>query len=404
MLRSLIAISLLLLTQAPLPAAVPNEPYVFTRVAETRREFTLIDSHIPEMMETGDVYFVARPPGAIQQLWVGNGVPNESVSGTGIIASPLGVGRTNSAGEVVFSGRIPGVGLSTLIFHRAPGEEPEIIYDVRGSASTVFGSFMSEPSLNDAGQVAFVATGQGLPEAIFVGDREGTFPTTALASTGGPLWEGYTEFVRNPILLGDGSVVMRADRGDIHGLYHFTAPGVSETILETGGAFSEIGEFDVGASGDAIISAFEASSGRQVAVLKTNTSTTVLPMEGGIRGYSYVGINDFGQYVLLGYTSPGADVIMVGQETQMERLIGVGDTLFGGTVQVLYAGPSGINNSGQIAFYAVTSNNPFGGIYIATPPARTIPEPATVAVTIALAVALCGAGHLKRRPRLPARP
>jgi hypothetical protein len=203
-------------------ALVPaGTKYTFTRVATTTVELQSLLSQEPQINSDGAALFTGRLPNNVEALLLGNGSTLKTVTSwteaprVGIDGSALGAQQMNDGGDVVFRGG-PG-GSEEHIYLWRDGAALVSLYGSIGPSGTTF-RFSFEPSINNRGDVAFVGSGQSLPSAVFVGDRNGRFPTTALASTGGALWEGFTYF-NQPHLTSDGAVILAAYKGDEHGVY-----------------------------------------------------------------------------------------------------------------------------------------------------------------------------------------
>ncbi len=388
------------LSCATLPnVAFASVEYNFTQVASTSGELEQIFSQFPEMTEDGQVFFEADLPGDVQALLLGSGGPLSIVTSftgaplTGISGNTNGKQQTNALGEVVFRGT-PAFG-SEQIYHWTAGGGLNAIYFSTGPAATSF-QFNFEPSINNQGDIVFNASGQGLPEAIFVGDRDGTSPAIALAATGGPLFEGFSRFIQ-PHIADDGTVFVLADKNSVRGIHKLTGPGTSVTIAEIGADFDQWSRFAANQSEVAFLG--ELSTGdRGVFVGDENGLVLVAGDDPQFRITNEPGLNDHGDVVLRGEFNPNTnrlDAIMTGPDQSADRLIMEGDLLLGQPVTQLFAGHGSINNQGQIAFFASRFDPQTGfsdsGIYLATP----VPEPS--ALTLAACALLALAARRKRR-------
>ena len=81
-----------------------------------------------------------------------------------------------------------------------------------------------------------------------------------------------------------------------------------------------------------------------------------------------VGINNAGTVAFhAGLDNDGGKAIFVGGDPVNDRVVGMGDQLFGGTLQDTYFTRDGLNNLGQIAFGYSLRNAQGSGVAIATP-------------------------------------
>ena len=87
-----------------------------------------------------------------------------------------------------------------------------------------------------------------------------------------------------------------------------------------------------------------------------------------------------------------------------DRVIATGDPLLGSVLEQLYFSRTGLNNSGQIAFYATLTDGT-QGIYVATPvsepdPLPTpVPEPTSTLGILTLGVLGVGSRRLRKQKR-----
>jgi hypothetical protein len=359
--------------------------YQFTRIALTGAEVHLLQGQEPELNDQGGALFTGRFADDVEALLIGDGGPFDLITAWtgaprfGITANAIGEQQMNEVGDVVFRGQPPGVG-DRRIFLWPNGEPLKELYTTTGGPNNTF-RFSSEPSINDRGDVVFVGSGQSLLEAVFVGDRNGTLPVTALAAADGPLAEGFSNFAA-PRITNDGTVILVATKNSALGIHKLTGPGMSVPIAEIGRGFNAISQPDannhgiaafIGETSDGIGGVFV---GDENGLARVATATTTL------RFINEPGINDQGDVVFRGQLNTGNDVrdiLMTGPDPVADKLIAEGDLLFGAPVIELIAGRGSINDVGQIAFFAqraLPSGNTDSGIYVATP----IPEPQTLAL------------------------
>jgi hypothetical protein len=92
----------------------------------------------------------------------------------------------------------------------------------------------------------------------------------------------------------------------------------------------------------------------------------------------------------------GVTGIFTGADPIADKVIAIGDMLFGSRVTSLYFSNQGLNNSGQLAFVAGLENG-ISGVFRADPqpPVQSVPEPSSVLGL--LAVGVFGAGSLLKR-------
>jgi hypothetical protein len=382
-----------------------NSGYHFTLVASSSGDFSSIDSQLPLMLEDGSVLFQGRLKSGVDVLALGDGGPLTTVTSwtgapaTGIRARMLGAQHANSSSTISFFGnRAAATSSLERVYQWSATTGLEFHYRSDGAAADTFNGYRSDPSINDAGQIAFVASGQGLPTAIFVGDVSGTTPIP-LASSGGPLHEGFDSSFSQPQILDGGAVIAIGRKDGVIGIHKFTAPGVSTPIQQATSAFTLLGEFDANRAGSVTFALRSTAAGaaRQIVAGDEHGLQSVFAETSQ---YSPIrsGINDLNQVLVsaLDKTASNADVLFTGSNPTAGHVVGAGNVVLGQTVLALFAGAGGINNRGQIAFWAARRNARTGGeiydIVIATP----VPEPRSA--TLAMWTAASLGTLLRRRP------
>src|SRR5919199_350752 len=197
-----------------------------------------------------------------------------------------------------------------------------------------FYAFGFPPSINNSGTVAIQATLDDENQGIFL-SKDGSF--TTVADTSGFLAGGFTNLGIN----NNDTVIFEAglDNG-FEGL--FTSDrGLITTIADTSGPFS--------------------------------------------RFLNNPAINDNGEIVFSAYLdglpqNVNSHGIFLGPDPVADKVIAVGDSLFGSTVTNLFLSSDGLNNSGQIAFLAdLTDSNSNTTRFVlrADPVTQSVPEPSS---------------------------
>jgi hypothetical protein len=106
-----------------------------------------------------------------------------------------------------------------------------------------------------------------------------------------------------------------------------------------------------------------------------------------------VSLNNHGDYAFFGSTQTLSG-IFTGPDPQANKLIATGDELDGSTVKSLAFGTDGLNDQGQVVFWALL-NDGRTGVYVANP----VPEPSTMVLAGTALLTLC----VMRRWRKPHR-
>ena len=124
--------------------------------------------------------------------------------------------------------------------------------------------------------------------------------------------------------------------------------------------------------------------------------TTIADTSGLFQSLGNPAINNSGTVAFLGQLDTGVTGIFTGADPIADKVIAIGDTLFGSRVTFLSFSNKGLNNSGQLAFVAGLENG-ISGVFRADPqpPVQSVPEPSSVLGL--LAVGAFGAGSALKR-------
>jgi hypothetical protein len=313
----------------------------------------------PAMNDNGVAAFEATTKGGDFGIYTGNGgtptkivLISETLSGqpvNGFFSVDI-----NIHNRVVFGAEVLNTPSSATNGIWAGSGGTNTLIAERGNGYTDVGA---NPTINDAGTIAFTATPTGGKNGLFE-DKGGMRSTIYDANN--PLFNGFFD----PVINNKGTLLFEAG-------------------LKTGG----IGLF----------------TGNGGAVNTIVTSAAGSPF-GGFSGSSYptYSINDKGQVAFIaflkGQTTTG---IYTGSDPVADKVIAVGDTLNGGTITTLDMGDRALNDSGQIAFRAVTKDAHgivTDGIYVASLPAAPTPEPSSW-LLLGVGSALLAAWRLTSRLR-----
>ncbi|HEY9302048.1 MAG TPA: choice-of-anchor tandem repeat NxxGxxAF-containing protein, partial [Phormidium sp.] len=252
------------------------------------------------------------------------------------------------------------------------------------------------PSINNVGTVAFlqeisrfsglttILTGKESVEGVIASTRFYTEPPAA----------GVFENISAPMINDQGTVAFSADVYQSDSFYDdlssgiFTGNGtrdngeiITNTIADSNGAFNRFSDPSINNSGTVAFSAVLDTGGSGVFTGNGTTTTTIADSSGAFNSFfGTPSINDFGTVAFLAGLDAGGSGIFTGNNPLKDKVILTGDTLFGSTVQELSFYREGLNNSGQVAFFASLANGT-SGIYRADPivvePPKDVPEPAS---------------------------
>jgi len=110
------------------------------------------------------------------------------------------------------------------------------------------------------------------------------------------------------------------------------------------------------------------------------SSTTIADTSGSFKSFGNPAINNAGTVAFFGTLDTGGSGIFTGADPITNKVIALGDSLFGSKVVSLDFSTNGLNNSGQLAFLA-TFEDGTSGIFRANPESisepKSVPEPAS---------------------------
>jgi hypothetical protein len=130
-------------------------------------------------------------------------------------------------------------------------------------------------------------------------------------------------------------------------------------------------------------------------------TTSIVDSSGLFSFFGGPAINDEGTVAFLANLNTGGEGIFTGSGSVTNKVIATGDTLFGSTVTQLFFYNEGLNNTGQLAFFARLADGT-SGIFRADPESTSEPQPVpepTSALGL-LAVGLLGVGMWRKRQQL----
>ena len=276
--------------------------------------------------DAGQVGFEAtlRSPSG-EGIFRGDGGPITRIAGTRnagdfdfVNAGP----SINAGGRVAFIGETEVSFLSGV--YAGDGGAVAPIYDETGP----FDTFIGNPSLNDSGAAAFLATLDTGVSGLFVGDG-GAFTTVA------------------------------DDTGEFTSAFSFGDPSLNEfgQVAFRAGTNEDPGE-NSGSTGEGI---FLFSGGVVTPVLQGGFADFV--------SFSDPSLNNAGEVAFLVSPSFDQQILVTGPDLVNDRVIGTGDRLLGRTVIGLLFSREGLNDSGELAFTAFFDDGS-SGVFLASPTPR----------------------------------
>jgi hypothetical protein len=280
-----------------------------TTIADTRGPLTHFAAFPigPAINDKGEVVFVADGNG----IFVGDGGPLTTINDpNGPFSAVSSLPTLNNKGTVVFYAVLDGVGKGLFIWDQG---QITTLYDTSGPFFDLDGA----PAINDKGLVAFFAGLRPNDGGLFTGDGG---PPTTIAMVGGAI----SHFFSRPSINERGTVVFAAAL-TTGGSAIFTGDGGPLTLIaDTSGPFSDF-----------------------------------LP------DAYFPGINKANQVAFMATLRAGGNGIFTGPDPLADKVIATGDPLLGSTV-IRLGFFRGLNDAGQIAFWATLANGS-GGWFRADP-------------------------------------
>ncbi|BAZ51565.1 hypothetical protein NIES4103_42220 [Nostoc sp. NIES-4103] len=359
--------------------------FTFTKIADSR-DFTSVGGG--PINDNGTVAFAV------------SGADDFGLPSTGIFTSNGGAFTTvvnfnlgyntingiaiNNSGSVAFANNIlPREGLFI--------SNGQNVSTVARPSDNLFTVNLSSNAFNDSGTVVFRTF-----DAIVTGNGG---PLTTIVDTSGP----FQFFSQDPVINNANVVAFQADLKDGRQGVFTSKDGTITTIADnTSSLLGGFSELDINNKETVIFSASLENGVGGIFIGDGETITTIADTSGLFSRFSRLAINDNNQVAFNGQLRDGAenvfaDGIFTGSDPVADKVIGIGDSLLGGTVtNIFFSG--GLNNSGQISFYAEyidDTGNTITGVFRADPVLESVPE--STSTLGLLAVGTLGTGVVLKR-------
>ncbi|MBD1906543.1 PEP-CTERM sorting domain-containing protein [Funiculus sociatus GB2-A5] len=407
--------------------------FTFTKIADTSGSFNSFlgkgiggyepISATPAINNQGTVAFSAFLDAGGKGIFTGNGTTTTTIANTnnlfgsppddptvGYALSELGSFSINDLGNVAFEASLESGGIG--------------IFTSQGDYGVIESGFTSvySPSINNPGTVVFLETISRFFGQTRIRTSNSNFIAvtyTCLPYFCPPAAAGDFRRLSAPIVNDAGTVAFQARVYQSDGFLDdpddnyidlssgiFTGNGttddgeiITNTIADSNGAFNSFSDPSINNSGTVAFTAVLDTGRSGVFTGNGTTTTTIADSSGAFNSFfGTPSINDFGIVAFLAGLDVGGSGIFTGNNPLKDKVIGTGDTLFDSTVQELSFYREGLNNSGQVAFFASLANGT-SGIFRADPivvePPKDVSEPASVLGL--LAVGTFGATSVMKR-------
>ena len=239
----------------------------------------------------------------------------------------------------------------------------------------------------DAGDFDFVNAGPSIAaggRVAFIGETEVSFIAGVYAGNGGPVAPIYDEtgpfeaFIGNPSLNDNGAVAFLAtlDTG-VSGLF-VGSGGPFMTVVDDTGVFTSAFSFGDPSLNERGEVAFRASTNEDPDENFGSTSEGIFLFSGGVVtpvlqggfdefvSFSDPSLNNLGEVAFLVSPTFDQQILVTGPDLIGDRVIATGDRLMGRTIIGLEFSREGLNDQGEIAFTAFFEDGS-SGVFLASP-------------------------------------
>ena len=336
--------------------------FSFTKIADTHSGFTSVSSGAA-INDSGTVAFFATPSAGTQGIYTSSRGAITKIVNKDHLSSLFNnnmvvFGQTlniNNNGTVAFlasEGRGSAGAATRLLTSQGGSITTRAIatLSARGNGDS-FPGF----DLNNQEELAYLTQSQGGPSitnfsytlAISKPNQPNVTVATAFFQALSPFSAGSLSTIRDFAINNRSQVTFNAQRGQpgsFSGAIYRGDGGPLTTLIDT-----DTSELDVNDSGDVVLSNNNAIR------LFNNTShtlTTIADSSGAFKTFSSPAINNIGKVAFGADLAVSGKGIFVGPDPVVNKVIVTGDSLNGSTVTNLSFSKKGLNNLGQIAFYA----------------------------------------------------
>ncbi len=308
-------------------------------IAATGERFTGFAPYVASVNDAGVVAFQAALAGGGSGVFMGSGASVTELVGPPELAGVTSHPDVNRTGATSFYADLPDGGQGVFLLR---DESLQAIADTRGGLASV-GPL--GPTMNDAGTVAFRADPEAGVSGIFAGDD-------AAVSTVADTESGWSTFHGLPVIDEAGTVVFRADRDDgVEGIYAARG-GRTWPVAETGDLFESLAHFpSANDHGTVAFAATLRSHGAAIATVD-DSGVTIIDTEGAFESFRGALIAGTVAVVRIATPRGGSLGLFSGPDPSADRILAIGDSLFGSTVVDFAANPVSINAAGQVAIRA----------------------------------------------------
>lgn len=308
--------------------------FALTVIATTDKRFEGFEPYVASVNDSGTIAFQAAIRARGTGVFVGSGGDVKAIALPSLIDGVMSHPDVNNEGSMCFYGALADGGEGVFLMQDG---DVRTLADTRGGFASIG---PAGPTMNESGAVAFRADrGSGVSDvyAVDVGDIR------TVAETNGP----WAQFHGIPVIDEGGNVVFRADRDDgTQGIYA-DGDGTLRTVVETGGEFDTISLSPSARDRVVTFAATMKSGDAGVFTVEQGRITRIVDVDGGFE--SYRGSLNSAAGVIRIATPNGKGLgLFAGPDPEADRILAVGDELFGSTIAEFAANPVSVNAGGQI--------------------------------------------------------
>jgi len=338
--------------------------FTYTKIADSNDLFSKFGFY-PAINNEGTVTFSAELHAGGSGIYIGSGENTSQIADSSGQFSSFFTPAIADTGIVAFKAALDegGVGIYT-------GDNTEAI------AKSRVGAALGDPAINSKGNVAFSQILDQGVRAVLT-NNDGINTTIADTSDTSP----YSRF-EGIAINNAGIVAFTAELKDRNrGIYSVNG-GNTTTIADTNGNFDFLFNPAINNAGTvAFKGVLKNLAGEGIYTSDGETLTKIADNNSVFHFFENPAINNQGIVAFKGVLKKGGLGIYTGPNPETDKVIALGDSLFGSTVTDLYFSNRGLNDKNQFAFYAKLADGR-SGVFRADSdyqePTTSVPEPGFV--------------------------
>lgn len=304
-------------------------------IAGTSGPFADFGPYVASINDRGLVAFQATRRGGTTGIFCGDGGPISYLRPTATYRSHPAL---NNHGTLCAYADMAENGTPAVISGSAGGPADVITHEALKAIGPL------GPTMNDSGAIAFRATSATGRAGIYVA-AAGSLVRVAETD------ERFGTFDGLPVILGDGSVVFRANHVDgTQGIHLWRPGGGTTSVVTTGERFVELGRFpDANARGTVVFTATQRDGSSGVFTAKDGGIEPAIESAREFESFRGALIDDDGRIVF--HATPGGGMLGIHalDTAGPRRLIGLRDEFGTCPLTDFALNPVSLNNAGQVA-------------------------------------------------------